>query len=123
MTTSSMITPMPTMIRNAKNGGPTGGRRFPGPSFKPLIAPAPGMGENETAEIRNLDGVVHDRGGVVGNAEQSKRRRLGGVVAALDRRQLGRLIFERIEAVLVAEKNLQRYEQDQQTERHAHHHP
>ena len=80
------------------------------------------MREDEAAESRDFDGAVHCRVLVVGNAEQSQRGGLHGVVASLDRREFGRLVFQRIEPVLIAEKHLQRHENDQEVERHAHHH-
>ena len=67
------------------------------------------MGQNEAAEIGDFNREAMVCGRIVGNAEQRQRRRLAGVVAGLDRGELGRLVFQRVEPVLIAEEHLQRH--------------
>ena len=80
------------------------------------------MCEDETAEAGDFDRATHCRCGIVRNAEQRERSGLRGVIASLDRCELRRLVFERVKAVLVAEKHLQRHQNDEQAQRHPDHH-
>ena len=79
------------------------------------------MREDEAAEIGNGDLVAVRLRLLVGNGEQRQRRAADGVPARLDRREFGRLIGERVEALLVAEHDLQRHERRQQPKGHRQH--
>ena len=51
---------------------------------------------------------------LIGNREQRQRHTAGRLPAGLDRGQLRRLMFERVETVLVADQDLQRNENRQE---------
>ena len=79
------------------------------------------MRQDQAAEIGNIDSVAVALGLFVGDGEHRERRGADGVPESLDRGDLGRLILQRVEAVLVAEKHLQRHEDRQQPQRHRQH--
>ena len=109
------------MARKAKNGMATGGRLSGGQSFRPRTVPLTSWVRIRLPSSGNRDLIAVGRRLLVGNGEQRQRHAAGGVPARLDRRELGGLIFERVEAVLVAQKDLQRHENGQQPQRHRQH--
>ncbi len=121
-TIASMTSPIPTMMRKPKKGMATGGRSSAGKSLRPAHRAVRVMGENEAAQVGDRDGEMVRRRGVVGNDEQVQRHAAFGVPDRLDRGELRRLMFERVEAVRVAEKDLQRNQHAEQPQRHREHH-
>ena len=76
------------------------------------------MGEDERAGKRDFDLVVRARVGHVGHAEQDERRAFLAVEMAFHRGDLGRLMFERVEPVHVAGKDL--HGRDERRHPHGH---
>ena len=66
------------------------------------------VGQNEAAQIRNCHDVAVGLSRFVGDGEQIELDVAMGIPDRLDRRQLRRLVLERVEAVRVAEQKLQR---------------
>ncbi len=112
---------MPTMMRKPKKTGQTGGRSARGHSFRPLHLAVPGMGQDQAAQMRNLDRGVQLLGIIVGDAEQGQCVRRLGVVQALDGGELGRLIPRVLRPCRSPSTNLQRHQHDQQVQRHLDH--
>ena len=79
------------------------------------------MGQNEAAKVRNRQLIAVRLGLLIGNGEQIERNAAMGVPDRLDRRQLRRLMLESVEAVRIAEEELQRHQHGQQPQRHRQH--
>ena len=79
------------------------------------------MGQNKAAEVRNRQVEAVRLGLLVGNGEQIERDAAMRIPNRLDRRQLRRLMLERVEAMRVAEQKLQRDQHGQQPQRHRQH--
>ncbi len=92
-----------------------------------LLQPAhraiPAVGQDQAAQTRHLDDGAVGLVRLVGQGEQDQRQAGRGLPVRLDRGELGRLVFERVEPVQVAEEQLQRHEEGQQPERHREHDP
>ena len=81
------------------------------------------MLEDQRAQFRHFDRIVHPAGGLVGQAEQDQRRAvLVALVMAFHRHDLHRLMLQRVEPVLVAGENLDRRHQRRHPHRHREHH-
>ena len=76
--------------------------------------------------MRNVDGIVGALGFHIGQAEQGQRHAAVRAVifpVSFDGGDLGRLVLESVDAMHVAEKCLQRRDDQQHAERHAEHRP
>src|SRR4029077_2701946 len=79
------------------------------------------MGENEAAQVRNSHDVTVRLGLLVGDRKQIELDVAMGIPDGLDRRQLRWLVLERVEAMRVAEEELQRNQYGQEPQRHRQH--
>ena len=93
-----------------------------GHSLRPLTAPSHEWASIRLPRVRDLDRVAHSRCFIIGNAKQRQGHWLSGIVQPLHRRELGWLVFERIEPMQIAEENLQRDQNDQKIKCHSDHH-
>ena len=66
--------------------------------------------QDQAAEIGDLDGEAVGSACVVGNGEEDERDCAAGLPMRLDRRELGRLVLERVQPMLVADEDLQRHQ-------------
>ncbi len=78
--------------------------------LEPLQHAVAAVRENEAGRARDLDREASASCVLVGNAEQRQRRTGLRFPDAFDRRDLRRLMLERVETVQVAEQDLQRRE-------------
>ena len=79
--------------------------------------------EEERAEVGNFEEDVGLFGGVVGPAEEDQRRALVRLVVPLDRGDLLGLVLVGVEAVLVADEDLDRHDERGHPHRHREHDP
>ena len=105
--TSSISTPMPTMMRKPKKSGATGGWSGANAS-RPFSSPLRLVLEDEARAVGQLDRVVVAALLLVGDREEHQRRAALGVPDRLHRGDLGGLVLERVEPVQVAHDDLHR---------------
>src|SRR5262245_49051731 len=79
------------------------------------------MGEEERGAVGNSQRKSVRFGTLVRPCEQHELARSAAVPVRLDRRDLRRLMLERIEAMLVADEELQRRDDGSEGDRHADH--
>ena len=115
-----MMMPMPTMIRNAKKGMATGGRSARGILQAPDDAVRV-VRQDEAAEDGNLDRIAVGLAGFVRNGEKRQRHAARRFPMGLDGSELCRLVLERVQAVQVADEDLQGHEDAQKPQRHRKH--
>ena len=97
------------MMRNDQNTMPTGGRFYAGTVSSPARGGIQVMLEPQRRGFWSLDGVVDAVFGTVRNAKQNQGRAIGmALVAAFHGYHLGRLVLQRVQAVQVAQHDLQR---------------
>ena len=121
MPTAIMIMPMPTMMRKAKKGMMGFGRVIRRERFQAADLGVPIVRENEAAELRDRDLETVALGLRVGQREEDQRRPLLRLPMRLDRGDLGGLMLARVEAVHVADHELERREPDKDAQAHAEH--
>ena len=100
---------MPTMTRKAKNTGATGGWSCSNAS-RPLQLAVAVVREDERRAFGQLDRVVGAPLVLVRDAEERERRAALGLPDRFHRRDLRRLVLERVQAVQVADEDLQRHQ-------------
>ena len=120
---ASISRPRPTITRNDQNTTVAFGAVAARERLEPGKLAVPGVGQDEAAEARDLDREVVDLALHVGPAEQHQRHALAGPVfpVAFDGGDLRRLVLQRVEAVQVADQDLDRRDEQQHPHRHRHH--
>ena len=91
------------MSRNAKKTSGTGGRSAGGTAFRPCNLAVPVMGQDQAAEIGDLECVVVALGSPCRARRRASAAGRAGLPIALHRRDLDRLILQSVEAVQIAE--------------------
>ena len=104
---ASISTPMPTITRNAQNTGSTGGWRSR-KLVQALDLAVELVAQDEAGQLGDRDLEVVLALVAVGDGKQQQRRAALGVPQAFHRRDLLRLVLQRVQPMLVADEDLQR---------------